>query len=329
MKKNISLLCLLSLLLFGCSTDFNVIAPYKEVMIIDGLLNPVDTVQYVRVKKGFLGEGNVLVMAQVKDSSQYADILDVKMQRLFNNGIRQVFSLQRVTDNTKDTGAFYSPNQVLYKMIDPVLTDGSEYRIIITNRQSGLTVQSLTKIVKDVTPPYIRDPYDLATAANAPAIFTSVAGTNSSLYDFIVRFHYTEYDSTSGVTDVKLVEWNFSDLEPPLSFSYSFFKNDFFQYLGTQIPVKSGVMRRIDNLPAPYKPLEFVFLQGSEDLKTYYKLQTASGSISVDVPTFTTVENGLGLFTSRTIHSEFRNMNAATQNALDTSRYTRNLNFRF
>lgn len=329
MKKNISLLCLLSLLFFGCSTDFDVVAPYKEVMIIDGLLNPVDTIQYIRIKKGFLGEGNVLVMAQVKDSSQYADILDVKMQRLLNNGIRQVFTLQRVSDNTKDTGTFYSPDQVLYKMTDPVLTDGSEYRIIVTNRQSGLVVQSITKIVKDVTPPYIRDPYDLASAANAPAIFTSTPGTNASLYDFLVRFHYTEFDSTSGNTTVKLVEWNFSDLEPPLPFSYSFFKNDFFQYLGGQIPVKAGVMRRIDNLPVGYKPLEFVFLQGSEDLKTYFKLQTASGSVSVDVPTFTTVQNGLGIFTSRTIRSEFREMNAATQNALDTSRYTRNLNFRF
>ena len=312
-------------------------APYKEVMIIDGLLNPVDSVQYVRIKKGFLGEGNVLVMAQVKDSSQYPDILDVKMQRLKGNGIMQTFTLQRVNDTTKDTGAFYSPDQVLYKMIDPVLTDGtgpsyadaSEYRILVTNRVTGNVVKSTTKIVRDITPPYIQEPYNLATSANAPAIFQSTPGANSSIYDFLVRFHYTEYDSTSGVTEVKLVEWNFSDLEPPLLFSYSFFKNDFFQYLGSQIAVKAGVMRRIDNLPAAYKPLEFVFLQGSEDLKTYYKLQTASGSISVDVPTFTTVENGLGIFTSRTIHSEFRNMNAATQNALDTSRYTRNLNFRF
>ena len=33
----------------SCSTDFDVAAPYKEIIVINGLLNPLDSVHYVHV----------------------------------------------------------------------------------------------------------------------------------------------------------------------------------------------------------------------------------------------------------------------------------------
>src|SRR5204862_7713213 len=82
--------CILTGFLFdSCSTDFSVEAPYKETMVIYGLLNP-DTmngkVQYIRISKAYLGEGNALIMAQERDSVNYADILDVNLERIDANG---------------------------------------------------------------------------------------------------------------------------------------------------------------------------------------------------------------------------------------------------
>ena len=87
-------------------------------------------------------------------------------------------------------------------------------------------------------------------------------------------------------------------------------------------------MRRVDNLPAGYKPLEFVFVEGSADMLTYKQLQSSQG-LNIDIPSFSTVENGLGLVSSRVVQHEFRNMHVNTIAAFDTSAYTRNLNFRF
>ena len=49
----------------------------------------------------------------------------------------------------------------------------------------------------------------------------------------------------------------------------------------------------------------------------------------LDKPSFTTVENGLGIFTGRLLHREFLFPNAVTQAAFDSSEYTRDLNFEF
>ena len=60
-----------------------------------------------------------------------------------------------------------------------------------------------------------------------------------------------------------------------------------------------------------------------------YRLQNTSGGIVLDKPSFTTVENGLGIFTGRLLHREFLFPNAVTQAAFDSSEYTRDLNFEF
>ena len=108
---------------------------------------------------------------------------------------------------------------------------------------------------------------------------------------------------------------------------FKYFRPDFFELLGNKIPHTPGVVRRIDNLPPGYLPIEFRFIVGSEDLYTYEQLTNPGSGVVQDRPLFTTVENGVGLFTSRLIHSEFRNLSVNTISALDTSEFTRDLNF--
>ncbi|MBK6986941.1 MAG: hypothetical protein IPH33_01125 [Bacteroidetes bacterium] len=93
MKKIILLSAIGSFLglLNSCSTDFDIVAPYKEVIVVNGLINPLDSVHYVHVGKIFLGEGDVYTMAQQADSVNYADILDVKMERLVSKNVVETF----------------------------------------------------------------------------------------------------------------------------------------------------------------------------------------------------------------------------------------------
>jgi len=86
MKKLIIFILTLSGIFTSCSTDFEINAPYKETMVIYGLLNTLDTAQYIRISKAYLGEGNALIMAQEPDSINYADILDVKLERWYAGG---------------------------------------------------------------------------------------------------------------------------------------------------------------------------------------------------------------------------------------------------
>ena len=336
MKKIVSAYFLL-LLINGCSTDFDVIAPYKEVIVVDGLLNAIDSVQYVKISKAFLGEGNAYVMAKQSDSINFADVLDVKMERIINKQVLETFDLNRSELYDKDSGTFASPFHILYTTNHVILQDGSEYKLKVTNRQTGTTVTSQTKIIKDLrvtsplqtNPP--RDSIDLATAINSPSFINFEPGANSRIYDLIIRFHYREYNQL-GDSSEHTINWNFADKNssiPPNSISYKFYKYDLFSVIGSNIPDKPGYTRRIDSLSNGLRPYEFVLIQGTEDLQTYYQLQQPSTGIVQEPPTFTTVENGLGIFTSRNVHKLFYYPNSITEAAFDTSVSTRNKNFQF
>ncbi len=320
---------MVSALFSSCETDFEVNAPYKETTVIYGLLNVRDSVQYIRVSKGFLGEGDALVMAQNSDSINYADILDVTMERIVNDIVQETIPMERVEDIPKDEGVFAYPYQVYYKLKNHTLNSSSLYRIVVRNTQTGNVASSLTRIVNDVTVinPSSSD-VDFSTAAQFSVKF--IPGQNGRVYDLVIRYHYTETDNL-GVTTVHYIDWNFSDqfTTSTAEIAFPYYRPDFFVFLGREIPVKSGVVRRVDNLPAPYRAVEFRIIAGSEDLHTYQQLNSPSNTSLQEPPLFTTVENGIGLFTSRLIHSELRNMNQRTKDSILVNQYTRDLGFQF
>ncbi|HRH66151.1 MAG TPA: hypothetical protein PLU53_07635 [Bacteroidia bacterium] len=319
--------------LFGifssCSTDFEINAPYKETMVIYGLLNTLDSAQFIRISKAYLGEGNALIMAQEPDSINYSDVLDVKMERILNGTVVETFALQRTDTIPKEEGVFAAPYQVYYRTNHPIADDGSQYKLVVNNTSSGVTATSITRIVGDVS-------QDVPIAPNvdfSSRFYITVRfrpGDNSKVSDMIIRFHYTETDTFGNVSQ-HFVDWNFPEQSYTNAGSseveFKYFRPDFFEVLGNGIPHIPGVIRRIDNLAPGYMPVEFRFIVGSEDLHTYEQLTNPGTGVVQDRPIFTTVENGVGLFTSRLIHSEFRNLTVNTISALDTSVFTRDLNF--
>jgi hypothetical protein len=331
MKRLIPVLFSALLLLNSCETDFDLNADYKEVMVIDGLINAIDSTQSVRISKAFLGEGNALVMARQDDSTNYGDVLDVKMQRIVNNSVMETFSLSRAEYNDKDTGIF-NGKYVLYSTNHPILQDGSQYKLTVLNTQTGVTATSKTKIVNDVNvlSPIATDSVDLASGGNAPSIVRFNPGTNAKFFEMILRFNYREIDPQGNSTPMR-IDWYFPS---PTAINnneviFSFYKYNLFGYLGFNLPDKPGYTRRIDSLAFPLRPFEYILMAGSEDLQTYIELNKPSSGIVSERPLFTTVENGLGLFTSRIIHYERRFPNAVTVAAFDTSAATRTKNFIF
>ena len=57
--------------LFSCETDFPINAEYQEVPVVYGLLDQSETIQYVRVNKGFLHEGNIQQAVTEQDNLYY------------------------------------------------------------------------------------------------------------------------------------------------------------------------------------------------------------------------------------------------------------------
>lgn len=317
----------------SCSEEIDLTAPYQEVAAVYGLLNANDSLQFIRVSKAFLGDGNVYIMAQQADSVLYGDLLDVKMERLLNSNVVETYTLTRVTSIPKDSGSFYYPGQVYYQLDHPVRDPASSYQLTIRNTQTGYTARSITRVIPDISmspnsPLYYNTDADFATALPVTYKFTATA--NSMVFDMEIVFRYKEIDASGSVSyDSVVIPFNerFANPNEPVDFPY--YRPDFFVAVGQSIPVKPGVTRRVDQLQGGKKAVEYRFYCGTEDLYTYYQVTQPTGGIVQERPLFTTVENGVGLFTSRLIHSEFRNLSSNTKSVFDTSSYTRNLNFVF
>lgn len=87
------------LLVGGCTTDFEVYAPDKEIRSVYCVLNPRDTVQYVRIAKAFQVKGDAVQYAGANDFSVKGLRVQLKMGS-------KTWTAREVPNVPKDSGAF-------------------------------------------------------------------------------------------------------------------------------------------------------------------------------------------------------------------------------
>lgn len=331
--KKISFIILLSASLSGCSTDFETIAPWKETMVVYGLLNPNDSIQFIRISKAYLGEGNALIMAGQGDSIYYGDVLDVKMERIRNNGVVESHALIRIDTVPKDTpGVFFAPYQEVYAYpysLHPSSTnDGSVYKLTITNRVTGNVVSASTELIENfpVASPNSVSPYKFNNPLGLSWKLTS--SERGRIYGVSHKINYAEINTITGDSFVYSLDWRLTDKisipEVEAEIRFPFVSTDLYRILGGNISVDADKRRRL----AP-NPIDVYISAGTEELYTYMQVTQENTGIIQDKPLYTNIENGIGLFTSRNVRKISVTMHPEAYAALDTSEYTKNLNFAY
>lgn len=298
MNKLLISLCLLCLSLSSCKTDVDLLAPYKEVMVIYGVLDPTDSVQYIRINKAFLGEGNAYTFAQVADSFQYADVLDVKLERYKNNNFAGAINLERFEGPPLKDGIFATAPNYLYRTtgLDSIYQD-SEYKLVVTNTQTGNVVTSKTVIVSKVgsiTNPNPSQNYPAINLVDSlnPLIVKFSSSDKAKYYDLNVRFYYEEDNGSN--SEIKSVffrvngveKQSSSSLEIPVPYT------TFYSALRRLIPVNPIVTRKI-------KTFDFILVGGAEELYTYYQVNRPPTGINQSIPQYTNIDGGIGIFSSK------------------------------
>jgi hypothetical protein len=118
------------LLLWSCSTDVDLNAPPKDIWAVFGVLNSEDSVQWIRVSRGYLPESDALEYARENDLSAKGLIVNL-------SGGGQTYTAIEVDSVAKDPedGLFF-PTTTLYKIqtadsrsLDP----GEKYELTILN----------------------------------------------------------------------------------------------------------------------------------------------------------------------------------------------------
>ncbi|MEM6347288.1 MAG: hypothetical protein AAF927_25585 [Bacteroidota bacterium] len=136
---SVSVFLLLGLgLLSSCSTEVKLNAEPKDIWVVYGILNANDSVQYVRVSRAFLPEGNALEFA--KDNDLSVKGLNVTLQG--NGKTYTAVELDSVLKDPTD-GTFY-PSTTLYRFDtggDDALAGGERYDLKV--QQEGIDTFAL------------------------------------------------------------------------------------------------------------------------------------------------------------------------------------------
>ena len=298
--KKITFLFLLSSILFSsCETDFTVNADWKEVTVVYGLLDQSQEKQYIRINKAFLGNENAYVMASVADSINYnPNNLEVKIEKLSASG--NVLATKILTDTImfKEDGLFSVEENIIYVFdTDNFLNEEKEYKLTITNKNSGNIISSQTKLIHNLS---------LMSAFNNSAYkmgFYSQSGDfsnttiewthskNAAIYQMTLFVSYTEYGADTIVKTVQKV-YPIIEYDGNPNMSQQITGEEFFNLLAYNIPSSTTVNRRINNL-------DVLFSVGTADLNTYINLNEPPTGIVQERDLFTNIDGGIGLFTAR------------------------------
>ncbi len=321
----------LSLLLTACNNDLDVIDDYQETPIIYSLLNAYDSVQYVRVEKAFLGEGNALLMAQSVDSLYYdtADV-SVSLVKYKNSVLVDTMKLKPTDQIAKDEGLFADYPHLLYRSDGLKLLDTeANYKLYFHNKKSGVTITAVTPVVKQVTlnpllPSPLPNPSSTINfASDDPLIIGVVTPAKGKFLSLVIRINYV--DSIPGALQSQHRTLNYS--QPVMvaatstggqNFEYQIDGDLFYQFVGRNVKKDPNIYR-----DASLFSIDFIFTVGAEEFYTYYVVNLPSTSINDNIPEYTNLSSGKGIFSSRSIRIyPNKKLNNASRDSLINGQYT-------
>lgn len=330
-----------TLLFSACSTDLDVIGDYKETMVVYGLLDQAQPIQYIKINKAFLGEGDALMYAQIKDSVQFVNALTVEIKRIKNGVQMGATILLTPTNMPKDAGLFYSSDQTnaIYSFPTPATTAAnalkpdSEYELTITNGETGNVVTAKTSLITDITG--FINPTPLGTTfsfvvfgaggANAPFNIVWNSAKNARLYQVILRLNYV--DSTASGLDTQsisytLPEIRMEDVDFQVEVTQATKGRDFYKHIGNALEDYSGLIQR------EVLDVDLLLVAGSSDLSTFIDVNKPSTGIIQERPEFTNITNGLGLFSSRLNRAPLtRQLDGTSWDSIACGQFTKHLKF--
>jgi len=303
--KNIYLFIIISLLASSCETDFDVNANWQEVTIVYGLIDPNEEIQFVKINKAYLGEGDAIQMSSISDSTNYnPSELKVTIYRIKELSFNQYDTISSVllhdTIIDKDDGIFSTDNNIIYTFKKPVsfYNTNSFYSLEVINLSSGHKVTSQTEIIKDFSFESLNSSFewglyngDLADSLKfRTKNIEWTKSNNGEIYQLDIIINYIENNDTINlVWSQPLIEYSSGNMTTKI-------KGDlFFQFLLNNLS---------NNTTKQFISLDLLMTVGTDDLKTYINVNKPFSGIVQERPVFSNINNGIGLFSSRYSYDE-------------------------
>ncbi len=306
---------------YSCSTDVDLYAEYKDVPIIYAMLDSHADTNYVKITRAFCGTNdnpiNATDVALISDSSNYPGKLDVRFIELkstYGNKYEptgRVLILDTLTIHDKEEGVFYSPDQVIYYTPEHLKAGtGSErysYRFVAV-KPDGDTITAKTTMVgnEEFSIETSGVNFQLAPTNAVGKLFFRTEGV-ASLYDVKIEFNYREQKPGQ---EMKMKKISRSFGTRPISeythligntYYLEYSPNWLFNTLGNAIGGDTVVDVNHPNVVRYIDDFIISISAGGDELYYYYLANQAQMNSPISlVTTYTNIEGGYGLFSSRT-----------------------------
>jgi hypothetical protein len=333
---------LLTVLFNSCKTDLDILADYKAIPVIYGIINHKDSVHYIRVQKAFLGAGDAYFFSQNPDSNYFKDITvtlapfkinETSGDTIFGNP--KLITLAETFIPNKDQGEFFGGSQKVYFTTTKL---DSTYSLLLKvyNNENGEVYSSSTSLLDRIswTTPNTNGVVTLASQLGSYINYTPTWDIGSKGYvsdlSLVVKYRAV-YETSNGNKDTipSQVTWKQSSINKTQFNNTSkvflaLSGEEFYKFLQEAIPVPGDTLVRI------FDGIDFVADVGAYELYNFLNLNQPTTTIVQDKPIYSNIEGGYGLFSSRlTGIQKGKLLNSPSTKELKEGKYTAGLKFQW
>jgi hypothetical protein len=314
MVKKAFFIAIVFALFGGCSNSLNLLAPYKEIVSVYGILNQDEPIQYIRIERVFLGAQNAYITAQNQDSVYFqSGELTVTMQRWLNGtqvsvdnpatGVMEIV----LTDTLMQTATgIFNQNERVYKTSHK-LYDDSQYNLIIHNNKTGKEFTAQTGLIQNFisnllpstsgAPNVLLPNYSQNTPINIVPSYNGVkycyynSPVNAAVCGLVLRFFYTDHNGgppTKQYVDINLgTNYTLQTLGGEKQ-EFDFTASTVLVNLAALMPVISTDSRTADSA-------EFILNAAGQALALYNQVNMST-SLSQNKANYSNITGGVGVF---------------------------------
>lgn len=264
--------------------------------VIYCLLNPNDSIQYLRIQKIYLGNVDALQTAQEADSIYYSEA-SVVLEELSAGTVVQQIPMTPDHSRIKEDGIFAVDGHYVFACRETV-KNGVTYRLTVDLPNHDKPVVAETTPFSNIEIIGVNrwpNGINMTNAKYARVEWYSLPQTET--YQLKIRFHY--FDVTKTDTIARFVDWTLPrttsySLEGGEKISQSLPIADWFEILADHIPVSEEIVKRVAGR------FDYTWYFAGEPLESYMTQdQTSRNGLLTDYPQYSNITNALGIFSYR------------------------------
>lgn len=303
----------LMLIFNSCNTDVDIYNEGEETTIVYGYLDVDADTNYLKITKSFVG--NVIESGPNYSMSNYDYKLNVRLIGKYAD-MPNVISTEIL--DTCYVHKPYDPNAIFYSGVDQVLyyttrklLENETYTLII-ERNDGEVIKSRVETINGSTlmVPYLNISFKSA-ATNQIKWKSNNLMKRAAYYEVVGYFHYSQLNPGETDTVDYTVKWFLgSGTGDQLwnSSEYRLFVNYTPKNFYSQLEADDNLTNNSPNWVQRFvKGFEIVITATGDELYDYMLIQNSTGAIQ-DTPEYTNIENGMGIFSSRSQYSKMLNI---------------------